>query len=958
MKTIQITLFIIFSLLKLDAQVPTKPMTSDPLSRYQKYQIPLSEELKKDIVIAVFDTGIDLEHPDLVGNIARNEIECDEGNAPTPPFTDRDQNGFPGDCMGWNFIPNEAAADARPEEMTTHELPQLPNDVEGHGTHVSGIIGAVSNNKIGLSNSSNRIKILPIKVFPKSTQSRNTFRIMVNKQMLNSNRTSILIQAFDYAMKRGVDVINLSIGWNKNLETPELRQKINQAIAKGIIIVAAAGNDASEVTTFPCLYQNVICVGASNDQYIAKISNYGNGVDFLAPGEEILSTFPLNQIFVQFLNGYAYYSGTSQAAPYLAKLIALLKGLNPNITHEEILARLHYSSKKFGSLNHHLETPYLLSGIVDAQVAIEATSKEINQATIFAPSFKNLNQLVLHEENKTTLIIPLSFFAAPETPIEAKLEPLSKSIDVNSATLELISSKQFNQVELKFDIQINDLSINQKQTFYLHLKNTLTQKIQTYKFNTKFYLSKVLPKTSFNFDYVTTQPYFSTRGQDKGTALKNIQTLYEEKTNYFYVEFFSKKDDVVSSRLTLHKLTENSFQEVASTTSNDVVLSYGLKKVDLNNDEIPEFIYTTEAIDKETKKRFVKIFYLNHELKPVYADIPFFRYDLIFPLYMNDQRHPLYPLGNINIIPITVDGKILPQIMVFHDFAILENYQTLKKYFPISNPAGIGADIFFFNPEWKEQKWTYKVAALSSELLQAKWSSLIPNSNDGKIKAFNSLCKNCYELQFAVVYAKGKLEKLKFYGNNNLGNSNSIFDLSSYAKKFDSTYQKYLAVNVYSNNKVHIIDLTQNKSWWAQIQHQGPWRVLKINSTQDAGARVLLTDGSQLVQIQANQAGNTNVSNIIFGKYFGTQFSSISELFDMAPNSENIQIQLLGHKISDIGLSFVDLSGDTLALKISDSFIQNSNCLSLGNFWISPKNNSNFIQLCQEAPNKLRVEIY
>jgi thermitase len=207
--------------------------------------------------IAVLDTGVDYAHPDLDGKTIR----------------------------GYDFVDND----------------WYPMDLNGHGTHVAGIAAAETNNGTGIAGTAPNTKILAVRV-------------------LDANGSGSLQDIADgirYAADAGAEVINMSLGCN--CHTVTLEDAVNYAYNKGVVLVAAAGNDNVSTTFEPASYTNVIAVGAV-DRYDRKasFSNYGTWVDVVAPGVDIASTYPSNR--------YVYLSGTSMASPFVAGLAALLKG--------------------------------------------------------------------------------------------------------------------------------------------------------------------------------------------------------------------------------------------------------------------------------------------------------------------------------------------------------------------------------------------------------------------------------------------------------------------------------------------------------------------------------------------------------------------------------------------------------------------------------------------------------
>lgn len=293
-------------------------VTATPAMDWGRSIVP-SVSLKKEITIAVIDGGIDIEHAELKSHIAYNSAECFDGTTiPPKDGEDKDQNGYKGDCAGWDFV-NDS---------------NRPEDLDGHGTHVTGVMNSVLNGVNGT------YKFLPLKVFAPDEGRQN-----VNVKTPLPVR---LQKAFEYALSRNVDIIHMSVGWPKSFMSFELEQVIKKAIEKGVIIVAAAGNSSQRATIFPCQMDGVICVGALRpDGSVARFSNWGGQVDVFAPGEQILSTIPFRLAPLHISRkGYDFKNGTSQAAPFISATMAVLKGSFPESTSDSLYARLMLGSNR------------------------------------------------------------------------------------------------------------------------------------------------------------------------------------------------------------------------------------------------------------------------------------------------------------------------------------------------------------------------------------------------------------------------------------------------------------------------------------------------------------------------------------------------------------------------------------------------------------------------------------
>lgn len=276
------------------------PNDTDFSSLYAMPQIeaPAAWEVttgSSNIIVAILDTGIDYTHPDLTSNIWTNLGEI-AGNG-----LDDDGNGYIDDVYGYDFYNEDSD----------------PYDDHGHGTHCAGTLGGVGNNNRGVTGVNWDVALMGLK-FMGATGLGNTFDI---------------IRAINYASENGARVINASFGGPSF--DPALRDAIQVAGQDGILFVAAAGNNGSNNDVYPTYPANfdldgLITVAATDSSdNLTWFSNYGsNSVDVAAPGSNILSTVPAG--------GYAYYSGTSMAAPHVAGLAALLLAANPGLSLDQL----------------------------------------------------------------------------------------------------------------------------------------------------------------------------------------------------------------------------------------------------------------------------------------------------------------------------------------------------------------------------------------------------------------------------------------------------------------------------------------------------------------------------------------------------------------------------------------------------------------------------------------------
>lgn len=276
---------------------------------YPEYQWNLSQiqtELgwnwnrgSQDVIVAVIDTGVQSDHPDLQGRLVE----------------------------GKNFI----------------DPSKPPEDDVGHGTHVAGIIAAQVNNNEGVAGLTWYTKIMPIKVLDSS----------------GAGSAYAVSEGIIWAADHGADVINMSLGNYASAQF--LRDAIQYAYNKGVVIVAASGNDNTERPGYPAAYPEVLAVSATDPgSGKAEYSNYGDYIDVVAPGTSIASTYPGSR--------YAALSGTSMASPHVAALASLVRAANPQLSNAEVVDLLCRTSVDLGDKG---KDKYFGYGQIDVRRALQ-----------------------------------------------------------------------------------------------------------------------------------------------------------------------------------------------------------------------------------------------------------------------------------------------------------------------------------------------------------------------------------------------------------------------------------------------------------------------------------------------------------------------------------------------------------------------------------------------------------
>jgi flagellar hook assembly protein FlgD len=288
------------------------------------------------ITVAIIDSGIQTNHPELLGKIVN-------------PY-----NSVTG---GTTFSPSQ------------------------HGTHVAGIIAATINSS-GIAGIAPNVKVMPVNVF--SGEYANMYDIA---------------SGIYYAIDRNADIINLSIG--SRSYSYMLDYAVHYARSKGVLVVAAAGNEDTYLETYPAAFDTVLGVSAtdSNDR-ITNFSNYGDYIDFAAPGQTIYST----------VSGSSYkeMSGTSMSAPIVSGVAALILSKNPFMSPVQVEDVLKKSSTDLGGKGWDYFYGY---GRVDASKALQYTSYPITNIYQYYPNFnmsgtnKNTISISAHSGSYVSLFV-------------------------------------------------------------------------------------------------------------------------------------------------------------------------------------------------------------------------------------------------------------------------------------------------------------------------------------------------------------------------------------------------------------------------------------------------------------------------------------------------------------------------------------------------------------------------
>jgi subtilisin family serine protease len=260
-------------------------------------------------VVAVIDTGINYQHADLAGNVWSNPLECPGGvGTCIRNNIDDDGNGFVDDFHGWDFVNDD----------------NDPLDDNKHGTHVAGTIGAVGNNATGVVGVNWDVQLMALK-FLNGSGSGDTADALASLNYINATMDALAARGID------LNIVATNNSWGGGAFQQSLYDAIDESGERGLLFMAAAGNNGGGSASYPALYDldNILSVAATDkNDVLASFSNYGTGVDLAAPGDGILSTLR---------NSYGKLDGTSMATPHVTGAVALVSDLaGPTAAASEI----------------------------------------------------------------------------------------------------------------------------------------------------------------------------------------------------------------------------------------------------------------------------------------------------------------------------------------------------------------------------------------------------------------------------------------------------------------------------------------------------------------------------------------------------------------------------------------------------------------------------------------------
>ncbi|MEJ5994375.1 S8 family serine peptidase [Pedobacter sp. Du54] len=365
---------------------------------FTKLQVTQAWDVLKDassVIIGIVDSGSDLQHEDLAGNIYVNAGDPVNG-------IDDDKDGYIDNYFGWDFVGNSAST------MIADNNPDVTSDSTDHGVHVSGIASAVSNNAKGVASIAFNAKL------------------MIVKTGADNNATSIYkgYEGIKYAADHGAKIINCSWGGPGGGQFGQ--EMIDYAVAKGSLVIAAAGNESTEDPSYPAAYKGVFSVASVNNSDIkSSFSNYGYTVDISAPGSSIYNTLNANK--------YGSLSGTSMATPMVASAAALVKAKYPSYNGLQIGEVLRTTADPIDNLNPTFANK-IGKGRLNVFNALTQTTSSVRYQQITVNDQTGGSRA---PGNDITLNLDLKSFLAPISGLTVGISSTSQYVQVLDPTISV-----------------------------------------------------------------------------------------------------------------------------------------------------------------------------------------------------------------------------------------------------------------------------------------------------------------------------------------------------------------------------------------------------------------------------------------------------------------------------------------------------------------------------------------
>lgn len=470
--------------------VPNDPGYTNQ-SYLTKVMAPQAWDILKNavnIIIGIVDSGSELQHDDLADNIYINTGDPING-------IDDDGDGYIDNYYGWDFVGNSATT------MIPDQNPNVTSDSTDHGVHVSGIASAVSNNNKGVASIAYNAKLMIVK-----TGADNNARAIYKGY-----------EGIKYAADHGAAIINCSWGGAGGGQFGQ--EIIDYAIAKGSLVIAAAGNDATDVPDYPAAYKGVLAVASVTSSDVkSSFSNFGNHVSISAPGSSIYNTVNGNK--------YGYKSGTSMATPLVASAAALVKAKYPNYNGLQIGEVLRTTADPIDNLNPSFAGK-MGKGRLNVFKALTETTSSIRYQDVMVTDQSNG---IRAANSEFVLKLDLKSFLAPVSGLNLSISSTSQYVQILDPVISIGSLGTLETKTSVGPIRVKVLA-NAPQNELVTFKFSYVGNGGTYIDNEQYTIAVALDYLNVNVNRLSTT--FSSNGRvgySKADASGGLGFVYKDES--------------------------------------------------------------------------------------------------------------------------------------------------------------------------------------------------------------------------------------------------------------------------------------------------------------------------------------------------------------------------------------------------------------------------------------------
>ncbi|MCF8412818.1 MAG: S8 family serine peptidase [Melioribacteraceae bacterium] len=363
------------------------------------------------VVVAILDSGFDMDHPDLAPKVWINKAEIPDNSI------DDDNNGYVDDVRGYDLSDN----DNNPDE---------PSPI--HGSLIAGLAGAVTNNGEGIASIGYNIKLMNVKI---------------TSSLESDNLVTTGYEGIVYAVDNGAKVINCS--WGNYVASSLGKTVVDYAAENNVLIVAASGNEGNSSVYYPAAFEKVLSVGSTDStDIVSDFTNYGKSLDVVAPGRDILSTWKDDT--------YASNSGTSLASPIVAGLAGLVWSSFPNYTAAQVAEQIRVNVDDISSINSDKEYFYGLGRINAEKAVTETNAIAVRAINIVYEDLGNGNG-VLETEEQAAISIDFTNYLSATSNLTITIETATTGITINNGSFSAgakNSGEEFSNNSNKFTFTV------------------------------------------------------------------------------------------------------------------------------------------------------------------------------------------------------------------------------------------------------------------------------------------------------------------------------------------------------------------------------------------------------------------------------------------------------------------------------------------------------------------------